>query len=74
MADLPDMETEIVKRYTFTLITRPANDVMVNIHNDGDKKAGCPVFPKYLSDKWLSEELSAEEYKTILDLKCLLIR
>jgi putative SOS response-associated peptidase YedK len=71
VADLPDLETgEIVKRYTFTLITRFANAVMVNIHNDGDNKSRMPLFlPKYLSDKWLSEELSPEEYKSILDFE-----
>ena len=35
-ADLPDTETgEVVKRYTFTLITRAANPILANIHNDG---------------------------------------
>ncbi|HLA58645.1 MAG TPA: SOS response-associated peptidase family protein, partial [Puia sp.] len=71
VADLPDLETgEIIKRYTFTLITRNANDVMANIHNDGDNRSRMPLFlPKYLSDKWVSEELSAEEYKDILDFE-----
>ena len=33
-------------------------------------KAGCPFFfQKIYPDKWLSEELSAEEYKAILDFE-----
>jgi putative SOS response-associated peptidase YedK len=68
VTELPDLETgEIQKRYTFTLITRGANDVMVNIHNDGDNRSRMPLFlPKDLSDKWLSAELSVDDYKNIL--------
>src|SRR5215204_1658734 len=37
VAELPDTQTgEIVKRWTFALITRDANQVMRWIHNGGD--------------------------------------
>jgi len=71
VVELPDLETgEVVKRYTFTLITRGANDVMANIHNDGDNKNRMPLFlPKELSELWLSTELSADDYKMVLDFE-----
>jgi putative SOS response-associated peptidase YedK len=69
--ELPDTETgEVLKRYTFTLITRAANDVMANIHNDGDNKNRMPLFLNAdLSKLWLSDELSETDYKTILDFE-----
>lgn len=69
VAELPDLETgELIKRYTYTLITRPANDVMRQIHNDGDNKGRMPLFlPFELSREWLEEELSPARYAAILD-------
>ncbi|MET0242801.1 MAG: SOS response-associated peptidase family protein [Flavitalea sp.] len=71
VAELPDKETgELVKRFTFTLITRSANSVMEKIHNGGDNKFRMPLFlPHDLSLEWLSEGLSPERYKEILDYK-----
>jgi putative SOS response-associated peptidase YedK len=71
VAELPDLETgEVLKRYTFTIITRDANDVMANIHNDGDNKSRMPLFlPKILSDEWLNPDLLPEDYKKILDFE-----
>jgi putative SOS response-associated peptidase YedK len=52
------------------LITRGANEVMANIHNDGDNKNRMPLFlTADLSKLWLSNELSEEEYKNILDFE-----
>jgi putative SOS response-associated peptidase YedK len=37
VAELPNTETgELVKRWTYTLITRNANEVMSHIHKDGE--------------------------------------
>jgi putative SOS response-associated peptidase YedK len=71
VAELPDMKTdELVKRWTFTIITRPANDIMKMIHNGGDNKWRMPLFLSLeLSKKWLREELSLQEYKAILDFE-----
>src|SRR5450432_3499081 len=71
VVELPDTETgEVLKRYTFSLITRGANEVMANIHNDGDNKNRMPLFlTADLSKLWLSNELSEEEYKNILDFE-----
>lgn len=71
VAELPDTSTgELLKRYTYTLITRGANDVMKNIHNGGDNKNRMPLFlPFEMSKEWLSEELSPERYKVILDFE-----
>ena len=66
--ELPDLETgEVIKRYTYTLITRNANEVMAQIHNDGDNKGRMPLFlPFELSKEWLQDDLSPERYKEIL--------
>lgn len=66
-----DRETdEWYKYWTFGLITRVANSLMEQIHNDGDN-AGCmPLFlPFDLSKRWLEEDLSDQpnEYQAILE-------
>jgi len=68
VAELPDMATgELVKRHTYTLITRNANEVMRQIHNDGDNRGRMPLFlPFELSREWLNDDLSPERYKEIL--------
>ena len=43
VAKLPDKETEeVIKRWTYTIITKPANSVMKIIHNGGDNKWRTP--------------------------------
>ena len=71
VVELPDTTTgEIIKRTTFTIITRNANSVMRNIHNGGDNKGRMPLFlPFELSKKWLDDDLSDEAYKHILDFE-----
>jgi putative SOS response-associated peptidase YedK len=66
--DLPDLETgEVVKRYTFTLITRAANDLLKNIHNDGDHRYRMPLFlPLDLARCWIEPELPEVQYREIL--------
>jgi putative SOS response-associated peptidase YedK len=68
VTELPDLSTgEVIKRWTFTLMTRSANDVMRKIHNDGDNKGRMPLFlPLDLSKEFLQDNLSAERYKEIL--------
>jgi putative SOS response-associated peptidase YedK len=69
VVELPDKETgEIKKRWTYTMITRNANNVMAAIHNDGDNAGRMPLLlPFELSKKWLNEELTEEEYRSILN-------
>ncbi len=71
VTELPDPETgELIKRYTFTLITRGANSLMRAIHNSGENKHRMPLFlPLELSEKWLDSNLSPEEYKAILNFE-----
>jgi putative SOS response-associated peptidase YedK len=71
VAELPDLETgEMVKRYTYTLITRNANSVMMKIHNGGDNKFRMPLFLTLdMAKEWLSEDLSPGRYKSILDFE-----
>jgi hypothetical protein len=65
---LPDTETgEITERWTYTLITRNANEVMLQIHNDGDNKGRMPLFlPFEMSKKWVEEELTEDQFREIL--------
>jgi putative SOS response-associated peptidase YedK len=71
VAEIGDKETgEMVKYWSYTLITRGANSVMKQIHNDGENKWRMPLLlPLEQSKKWLDEELSEEEYKAILDFE-----
>ena len=67
-ADLPDLETgEVIKRYTFTLITRAANPLLANIHNDGDHRYRMPLFlPLDMSRHWIDQDLPDDQYREIL--------
>jgi putative SOS response-associated peptidase YedK len=69
VVELPDTSTgEMIKRWTYTLITRNANDVMAMIHNDGDNKGRMPLFlPFELAKDFLKKDLSPEKYKEILN-------
>lgn len=71
VVELPDVETgEIVKRWTYTLITRAANEAMKKIHNDGENKWRMPLFlPFELSKKWLDGNLNSDDYKTVLNFE-----
>ncbi|RYY60163.1 MAG: SOS response-associated peptidase, partial [Chitinophagaceae bacterium] len=70
VVETPDMETgELQQLYTYTIITRAANGLMKNIHNDGDNKNRMPLFlTKELSDRWIADaDLTEEEFSKILD-------
>jgi putative SOS response-associated peptidase YedK len=66
---IPNVETgEVIG--TYTLITRAANSLMMQIHNGGDNKFRMPLFlPKELEMKWLEPNLSDEELQQILDFE-----
>jgi putative SOS response-associated peptidase YedK len=64
---LPDVETGEVTG-TFTLITRAANPLMMQIHNGGDNKFRMPLFlPKELELKWLDPALTDDEMRSIIN-------
>lgn len=69
VAELPNLQTgELEKRWTFTLITRAANALMQQIHNDGENKWRMPLFlPDDLRNQWLEPELSTESLQSILN-------
>jgi putative SOS response-associated peptidase YedK len=69
VAELPNKETgEVEKRWTYTLITRSANDLMKQIHNDGDNKWRMPLFlPNDLAKEWVASDLTAERMQTIIN-------
>ncbi len=71
VAELPDKETgEMIKRWTFTLITRGANGVMKNIHNGGENKGRMPLFlPLEKAHDWIMNELDADEFKLLLNFE-----
>lgn len=66
---IPNVETgEVIG--TFTLITRAANPLMMQIHNGGDNKFRMPLFlPKELELKWLQPDLDDAAIKEILDFE-----
>jgi putative SOS response-associated peptidase YedK len=68
VAELPDLETgEMMKRWTFSLITRDANDIMRQIHNDGENRGRMPLLlPFEMSKEFIFDDLSPERYKEIL--------
>ena len=68
VVELPDTSSgEIVKRFTWVMITRDANDVMKNIHNDGPNRWRMPLFlPLSISKEFIAEDLTEERYKEIL--------
>ena len=70
-ADIVDKETgEVKELWTFGMITRSANTLMQQIHNDGENKFRMPLFlPLTLSKKWLDEDLQPEEYEGILNFE-----
>jgi putative SOS response-associated peptidase YedK len=54
-------------RGMFSIITREANSVMKQIHNDGDNKWRMPLFlPREMEMKWLDPGLTDEQLGTIL--------
>ena len=64
----PDNQGEMQEQWTFTLITRNANKLMAQIHNDGENTERMPLLlPLNLSKKWLSEELEESAYREILN-------
>jgi putative SOS response-associated peptidase YedK len=70
VAELPDADGVLQQRFTYTIITRNANDVMKNIHNGGDNRGRMPLFlPFELSKSWLDEDVTPDEYRDILNFE-----
>jgi len=67
----PNRETgEILKRWTFSILTRSAigNSVMMNIHNDGENKFRMPlILPFDLAKEWVQKELPEDRYREIVN-------
>jgi len=68
-AEIPNKETgEIIERWTFGIITRKANSVIRNIHNDGDNPYRMVLFlPHKMLMEFVSNDLTEERYKEILN-------
>jgi putative SOS response-associated peptidase YedK len=71
VVELPDKQTgEMIRRFTFTIITRAANNLMQQIHNDGDNKGRMPLLlPFDTAKKWIEEELIQEDYQEIINFE-----
>ena len=68
VAKLADEHGELQEIWTFTIITRKANKLMAQIHNDGDNTGRMPLMlPQELSHQWLKDDLTDEAYQGILD-------
>lgn len=67
MAELPDADGVIQRRYNFGIITRAANSIMAKIHNAGPDSHRMPLFlPFEMAQQWLNKDLSEKEYRGIL--------
>jgi putative SOS response-associated peptidase YedK len=67
VTQLPDEHGELQEVWTFSIVTRGANKVMAQIHNDGENVERMPLLlPFELSKKWVSEDLDDASYKEIL--------
>lgn len=66
---IPDKETGEL-RGTFTLITRPANTLLMEIHNGGPNAGRMPlILTKELALKWLDPALTDESMRDILQFE-----
>lgn len=64
-----DVDGVVEKVGSFGMLTRAANNVMANIHNDGPNKHRMPLFlPNDLEELWLSD-ISDEEMMPILNFE-----
>lgn len=68
VAELVDTGTgEMIKKWTFALITRNANEVMSYIHNSGENKGRMPLMvPFDMALEFISDDLTPERYAEIL--------
>ncbi|HTL10314.1 MAG TPA: SOS response-associated peptidase family protein [Chitinophagaceae bacterium] len=71
VVELPDTSTgELLQRWTYTIITRKANALMEQIHNDGENRGRMPLFLSFeLANQWLSADLNEADYRSILDFE-----
>ena len=71
VTELPDLTTgEMIKRFTYGIITRPANNLMKQIHNGGENKWRMPLMlPFELSKQWLQKDLNHSQYSDILNFE-----
>jgi len=66
---VPNRETGEMKG-TFTIITRPANELMMKIHNHGTNKHRMPVFMSpQMALKWINEDLTDNDIEQFLDFE-----
>ncbi|HJV18758.1 MAG TPA: SOS response-associated peptidase family protein [Sediminibacterium sp.] len=67
VTELPDLETgELIKRFSFTMVTRAANSLMQQIHNSGEHAGRMPLFlPVEMAREWLGD-LNEERYRKLL--------
>lgn len=68
VVELPDKATgEMIRRYSFGMITTAANEIMRQIHNSGDNPFRMPLFlPLEMGREFVSKSLSPERYREIL--------
>ena len=69
VTELPDKTTgELIKRFSYTIVTRAANGMMKTIHNDGENRWRMPLFlPVDLAKQWLDEDTTEEGLREILN-------
>ncbi|WP_343670742.1 SOS response-associated peptidase family protein [Chitinophaga sp.] len=59
---------ELYQEGTYTLITRPANSLMAQIHNSGENKHRMPLFVHHeMAKQWIDPELSEAGVREVLN-------
>lgn len=59
---------EKIQMASFGMLTRPANELMANIHNDGEFRHRMPLFlTPELEEFWVSEHFSDDDMKAVFD-------
>jgi putative SOS response-associated peptidase YedK len=70
VAEVADENGEVQKIWSYTIITRTANDVMRQIHNGGENPNRMPLMLTFeMAKQWVLDELSAEQYQAILNFE-----
>ncbi len=71
VAAIADKETgEVNNLWTFTIITRAANSLMQQIHNDGNNGGRMPLLlPFESAKKWVEADLEEADYRAILNIE-----
>ena len=66
--DAVDADGQPIKKYSFALLTRPANEVLKLIHNSGEFRHRMPLYlTPEIEEFWLSNQFTNDDMKAVFD-------